>query len=167
MRVWTRPGAARVAAAVMGVVMEALPAVAVPAAALPLAAAGLLAVLAAAVPGQPAGLGLRWAHAGTVAAAAAVAQCVAGSLPAAALAAEGLLIVCYLILLDAPPRLSGPGARRWAAGQVPGVLAGCAVAGVVLAALAVPGAASPWIALAGLAAAAAAYLFAVPRSRRP
>ena len=70
------------------------------------------------------------------------------------LAAEGLLILGYLLLLD--------GLTCRLRGQLRFGVAGLIGAGVVLAALEVPSATSAWLVLAGLGAAVAAYVIAVP-----
>jgi hypothetical protein len=79
------------------------------------------------------------------------------------LAAEGLLILCYLLAASAPAGLSRRG--RWVGHQVfPGV-AGLIASGAVLAALALHQVSSAWLTAAGLAAAAGAYLIALPLRR--
>lgn len=156
-----RGRAGRAAAAVAGALMLAVAASRVPAPALALTGAAGLCVLASlsAPPG--------WREpAGTLAAAVAVVQCAAWPPGTAALAAEGLLILGYLILLDAPGRAELAAATRWLQGQARYGAAGLAAAAVVLAALEVRSAQSAWIALAGLAAAVAAYLVALPRHPR-
>jgi hypothetical protein len=103
------------------------------------------------------------AAAGTVAAAAVIVECAASRLGTAALAGEGLLLLGFLLLLGRPAGLAGGTARTWLRLRLPAVLGAVAATGIVLAALAsVPGS-SPWLALSGLAAAAAAYLVAAPR----
>ena len=102
------PGRASLAAAGTGAVMLAVATGYTPAA-WPLAVIGA-AALAAALPG-------RWAAAGTLAASAAVIIGVigitAGTLPLPAAAAEGTLILAYLLALDlAAARLSS-GSGRW------------------------------------------------------
>ena len=84
------------------------------------------------------------------------------------LAAEGLFILGYLLAADAPAGLNpeaGPGscARQ----QAPGVVAGLIASGAVLAALAVHQVSSAALTGAGLAAAAGAYVVALPPSRAP
>jgi hypothetical protein len=111
-----------------------------------------------------------WRPAATVTVAAAAGQCAAGRLPAAALAAEGLFVLGYLILASAPGGMDRRLALRWLRRQAPSGIAGLVAAGAVLAVLA-PRAlrppASPWFVLAGLAAAVAAYFAALPlRPRR-
>jgi hypothetical protein len=116
-----------------------------------LAGLGAAAVLAAAF--------LKWAP--TLAVAAAVVCCAAADAPVAVLAVEGLVILGYLLVADAPPEL-GP----WVRGQAPLVAAGALAGATVLAAFAVRPSGSAWLALAGLAAAVAAYLVALPSLRR-
>jgi hypothetical protein len=149
--------AARAVAACLGLLALAWPVPWLPLWAYALAGVGSAAVLAAAA-------GRR--SAATVAAVAAIAACAASRAGSAALAAEGMFILGYLLAADAPASLSGRAAARWAGMQVPLLAAGLAAAGVVLAAVAVRPAASAWIVLAGLAAAVAAYLAALSGIRR-
>lgn len=122
------------------------------------AAAGLgaAAVLAAAVRGWRGGPGL--------AVAAAVISCAISGAGTAVLAAEGLLILGYLLAAHAPPGLAGPG--RWLRRQAALLVAGLAAAGAILAADALRPSAAVWLAIAGLAAAVTAYLLALPAVRR-
>jgi hypothetical protein len=120
-----------------------------------LAAAGVLAALAAAV--------FRWRPGPALAMAAAIISAAfsgAGPLP---LAAEGLFILAYLLLADAPPALAV--SAQWLRHQLPLAVAGLIAAGASLAAFAVRPSASPWLVLAGIAAAVAAYLIALPSLR--
>jgi hypothetical protein len=123
---------------------------------------GAAAVLAAAF--------LSWRPGPALAVAAAVVSCAAADAPVAVLAVEGLVILGYLLLVGAPPEL-GPRARgqvplgAWARGQVPLVVAGVLAGAAVLAAFAVRPSGSAWLALAGLAAAVAAYLVALAAHR--
>nr|MDQ2812520.1 hypothetical protein [Actinomycetota bacterium] len=55
---------------------------------------------------------------------------------------------------------------RWLRSQLPMLVAGLLAGGAVLAAFAVHQASSAWLTLAGLAAAVAAYLLALPSRRR-
>ena len=103
---------------------------------------------------------LSWRPGPVLAVAAAVVSCAAADAPVAVLAVEGLVILGYLLLIDAPPQL-GP----WARGQVPLVVAGALAGAVVLAAFAVRPSGSAWLALAGLAATVAAYLVALAARR--
>lgn len=146
-------------AAATGIVMLVLPALTAPAAAQAITAAGLLAVAISLINHRP--------PAGTLAAVAAIAQCVVTRPATLLIAPDGLLILGYLLLVDAP-RHAPPGpVRRWLCVQVPGMMAAVLVSGAVLAAVALPAASSVWIALAGVAAAVAAYLIAIPGQRRP
>jgi hypothetical protein len=103
------------------------------------------------------------AAAGTVAAVAVIVECAASRLGTAALAGEGLLLLGFLLLLGRPAGLAGGTARTWLRLRLPAVLGAVAATGIVLAALAAVPGSSPWLALSGLAAAAAAYLVAAPR----
>jgi len=142
-------------AAVAGAVMVAVPVIAVPAA-WPVAVAGAAALLAA-LPG-------RWPAAGTFAALAALVMggigIAAGTVPLPLTAAEGTLVLAYLLALDAAESGLTGGRLRWARGRLPVLAAGLAAALItaVAAAAAVP--ASPWLVLAGVAAAGAALLVA-------
>ncbi len=120
------------------------------------ASLGVIAVLAAAF--------RRWRRGPALAVAAAVACCAAAGAGIAVLAAEGLFILAYLLMADAPAPVLRPG--QWLRGQLPLFVAGLIASGTVLAAFAVPPASSAWLTLAGLAAAVAAYLVALPSSPR-
>jgi hypothetical protein len=109
---------------------------------------GAAAVLAAAL--------LGWRPGPALAIAAAVVACAAADAPVAVLAVEGLVILGYLLATGAPPT---PG--RWLRGQLPLVAAGALAGAIVLAAFAVRPSGSAWLALAGLAAAVAAYAVAL------
>jgi hypothetical protein len=143
------------AAAAAGAVMLAVPVIAVPAA-WPVAVAGAAALLVA-VPG-------RWPAAGRLAALAAVVTSgigiAAGTVPLPLAAAEGTLVLAYLLVLDAAGSGLTGGRLRWARGHLPVLAAGfaAAVMTAVAAAAAVP--ASPWLVLAGAVAAGAALLVA-------
>lgn len=104
-----------------------------------------------------------WAGPGTLTAAAAIAECAVSRLNAAALAAEGLLLLGYLLLLDAPAGARWTATGQWLQSRLRAVLAGVATTGLVLAGLAAAPSVASWILLAGLAAAMAAYLVAIPR----
>jgi hypothetical protein len=122
------------------------------------AVAGALAVLAAAFAG--------WRYGPALAAAAAIASAAFSRAGTAVLAAEGLFILAYLVTAGAPPGLTRPGAQgRWLAQQARPAVAGLIAAGAVLAALALHRADATWLTVAGLAAAVAAYLMALPRPR--
>jgi hypothetical protein len=107
---------------------------------------------------------LRWRPGPSLAVAAAIVSCALSAAGVAALAAEGLFILGYLLAVDAPAGLVAPG--RWLRRQAPLLVAGLIAAGAALAAYAVRPPASAWLALAGLAAAVAAYLIALPIPRR-
>lgn len=79
------------------------------------------------------------------------------------LAVGGVVILGVILAASAPRGLTGGGLARWASHQVPLLAAGAAAAGVVLAVLGLWSPAGVWIALAGVAAALAAYLVALPR----
>ncbi len=150
----------------LGLLTVAWPLAWAPAGAYAVAVAGALAVLGAAVTG--------WRSGPALAAAAAIVVSALSRAGTAVLAAEGLFILCYLIAADAPRGLNhgasgaGPGSsaswERWLGSQVRLGVAGLIGSGAVLAALALHQASAAWLAVAGLVAAAAAYLIALPRS---
>ncbi len=149
------PGRAQLAAAVIGAVMLAF-AVGYTPAAWPAGVAGAAALVAA--------LPDRWAAAGTLAAAAAMLAAgigvATGTLPLIAAAAEGTLILAYLLALDlADAQLTG-GSRPWLRERGPVLAAGLAAA--LLTALTAQASfpAAPWLAVAGIAAAGAVLLVA-------
>jgi len=108
---------------------------------------------------------LHWRPGPGLAVAAAIVSCAFSAAGVAVLAAEGLFILGYLLAVDAPAGLAAPG--RWLRRQVPLLVAGLITAGPALAAYAVQPSAAAWLALAGLAAAVAAYLAAIsPRLAR-
>jgi hypothetical protein len=117
---------------------------------------GVVAVLAAAI--------LRWRGGPGLAVAAAIVSCALSGAGVAVLAAEGLFILGYLLAVDAPAGLAGPG--RWLRRQAVLLVPGLIGTGAVLAAYAVRPSASAWLALAGIAAAVAAYLVALSSLRR-
>jgi len=119
------------------------------------AIAGAAAVVAAAL--------ARWTRGPVLAVAAAVAACAFSRAGTAVLAAEGLFILGYLLAADAPAASGRPGS--WLRQQAFGGLAGLIASGAVLAALALHPVSSVWLTAAGLAAAAGAYLVALPVSR--
>ena len=98
-----------------------------------------------------------------MAAAAAVAESALGLPSLAVLAGEGLLILGYLLLVDAPGVMPGAVAARWLRLQVPAAFWGTLTAGVVLVVLAVPVPVSAWLLVAGAGAAVAATVIALPR----
>jgi hypothetical protein len=114
---------------------------------------GAIAALAAAF--------LRWRRGPALAVAAAIVSSAFSSAGVAVLAAEGLFILAYLIAADAPATLTQPG--LWLRRQAVLVVAGLIATGAVLAAYAVHQSASAWLTVAGLVAAVAAYLIALPK----
>jgi hypothetical protein len=120
------------------------------------ASAGALAVLAAVV--------ARWRPGPVLAVAAAVLACAFSRAGTFVLAVEGLLILAYVLAVHAPAGLARPG--PWLRQQVFVGAAGLIASGAVLAALAVHQVSSAWLTVAGLGAAAVAYLVALPRRRR-
>jgi hypothetical protein len=146
---------ARLPAGVLALLTVAFPLPWAPAWTYPLAAAGVLAALAAAV--------LRWRPGPALAVAAAIISSAFSGAGPLILAAEGLFILAYLLLADAPPALPGPG--QWLRRQLPLAVAGLVAAAAALAAFAIRPSASRWLTLAGIAAAVAAYLIALPSLR--
>ena len=145
----------------LGLLMVAWPLAWAPAWSFTIAAAAAAVVVAAAV--------LHWRPGPALAVAAAVVSCAFSAAGVAVLAAEGLFILGYLLAADAPPGLAPPpglaAPGRWLRRQAPLLVAGLITAGAALAAYAVRPPASAWLALAGLAAAVAAYLAALPSWR--
>ncbi len=107
---------------------------------------------------------IRWRRGPALAMAAAIVSCAFSDAGVAVLTAEGLFILGYLLAADAPAGLTRPG--RWLRRQAVLFAAGLIASGAVLAAYAVHQADSAWITFAGLAAAVAAYLIALPSPRR-
>lgn len=142
----------RSAAAAVGLVMMGLAAFLAPGLVKAPVVVGVLAVLLSLRP-RP-----RWPAAVTAACLAAIMTAAAdrGDLPALA---EGLLVVGYLLLLDAIER---PRTGLWPAA----VAAALGSGGVVFLALMLPTLPRPYLVLAGLGAIAAGYAVAVPRGRR-
>jgi hypothetical protein len=142
----------------LGLATVAWPLAWAPAWAYATASAGAVAVLAAAF--------ARWRPGPVLAVTAAILACAFSRSGTAVLAAEGLFILCYLLAAAAPARLS-PRARPglWLRQQVLGVVAGLIASGAVLTALALHQVNSAWLTVLGLAAAAAAYLIALPLGR--
>ena len=153
----TRAGDAMAAA--LGMLVLAWPLAWAPAWAFVAAGAGAVAVLGAAFTRGERRLG--WP---AIAVAAAVATCAASRAGTAALAAEGLFILAYLLAAGAPARLTQPG--RWLRLQAFPVIGGLIGTGAVLAALTLHRTDSAWLTVVGLAAAVAAYLIALPAARR-
>ena len=143
------------ASVTLGLLAVALPLAWAPPWAYAVAVAGAAAVLAAAL--------ARWRRGPVLAVAAAVVACASSRAGTAVLTAEGLLILGYLLAADAPAGLTRPGS--WLRQQVFGGVAGLIASGAVLAALSLHQVSSGWLTAAGLAAAAGAYLVALPLSR--
>jgi hypothetical protein len=116
---------------------------------------GAAAVLAGAFAG--------WRRGPVLAAAAAILACVFSRAGTAVLAAEGVFILCYLLVADAPAGLTRTGS--WLRQQAPGAVAGLIASGAVLAALALHQERSAALTVVGLTAAAGAYLIALPSGR--
>jgi hypothetical protein len=142
------PSRASLAAAGIGAVMLAVAARYTPAA-WPVAVAGAAALVA--------GLPGRWAPAGTLAASAAVITggigVAAGTLSLPAAAAEGTLILAYLLGLDLAGARLTSGSLHWIRSRGPALAAGLASALSTAAAAQVTFPAAPWLAVAGIAAA--------------
>lgn len=113
----------------------------------------------------------RWRIVGTLAAAIAVAESALTRPDLAALAWEGLLILGYLLLVDAPRAMPGTVTAHWLWRQLPLAVWGVSAAAIVLVVLAVRVPVSAWLLVAGAAAAVAAVVIALPRrppqSRKP
>jgi hypothetical protein len=154
-----RPHASGAVAAALGMLVLAWPLAWAPAWAFVAAGAGAVAALGAAfTPGER---GRGWP---AIAVAAAVASCAASRAGTAALAAEGLFILAYLLAADAPAGLTRPG--RWLRLQAFPAIGGLIGTGAVLAALTLHRTDSAWLTVGGLAAAVAAYLIALPWARQ-
>jgi hypothetical protein len=119
------------------------------------AAAGSAAALAAAFTG--------WRPGPALAVAAAIFSCAFSRAGTAALTAEGLFILVYLIISGAPAGLTQPG--QWLRYQARLCAAGVIAGGAVLGALALHPTTSAWLTIVGLVAAVAAYLIALPSLR--
>lgn len=146
-------------AAALGMLVLAWPLAWAPAWAFVAAGGGAAAVLGTAfTPGER---GRGWP---VIAVAAAVLSCAYSRAGTAALAAEGVFILAYLLAVGAPAGLIRPG--RWLRLQAFLVIPGLIGTGAVLAALTLHRTASAWLTVAGLAAAVAAYLIALPSARR-
>jgi hypothetical protein len=139
----------------LGLLTVAWPLAWAPAWAYPVAIAGAVAALAAAFTG--------WRHGPALAVAAAIAAAAFTRAGAPVLAAEGVFILAYLIIAEAPPGLGRP--AKWLRHQIRLGVAGLIATGAVLAALALHQPNAAWLSLAGLTAAVAAYLIALPRRR--
>jgi hypothetical protein len=138
--------------AALGLLTVAWPLAWAPAWAYVTASLGAAAVLAAAI--------LRWRRGPGLAVAAAIVSCAFSDAGVAVLVAEGLFILGYLLVADAPQGLTVP--VRWLRRQAVLLVAGLIATGAVLAAYAVRPADSVWLVFAGLAAVVAAYLIALP-----
>jgi hypothetical protein len=147
--------ALRGASLALGLLTVAWPLAWAPAWAYPVAIAGAAAALAAAF--------TCWRQGAALAVAAAIAAAAFSRAGTAVLAAEGVFILAYLITAEAPPGLSRP--ATWLRHQVRLGVAGLIASGAVLAALALHQPNAAWLSLAGLTAAVAAYLIALPRRR--
>jgi hypothetical protein len=151
----------RLAAAVPGLAMLALPAAGGRGAAPALAVTGLVLVIAS-VAGPLRG----WWGTGGLAGVAAVIACAAARLGATALAAEGLLILGYLLLLDAPQNPQPRVLPHWLRRQALPAACGAIATAAALVLLTVPVPASAWLVVAGVAAAVAAAALALPHRPR-
>jgi hypothetical protein len=136
----------RLLAAALAVLTVAFPLAWAPAWTYPAAAAGFAAAL------------VRWRLGPPLAAIITATFSAAGPVP---LAAEGLLILAYLLSADAPPALPG-----WLRQQVPLLIAALIATAAPLAAFAFRPAPSAWLTLSGIAAAVVAYLIALPPLRK-
>jgi hypothetical protein len=155
-------GVAVIAAkACLGAAMIILPALSLPGRYQALTVAGLL--LVAASLARPLA---RWPWIGTLAAVAAVAVSALGHPGTALLAAEGLLILGYLLLADAPAAMRRRVAARWLRLQAPAAAWAVLASAAVLAGLTVRVRTSVWLVVAGVGAAVAATLIALPRRPR-
>jgi len=105
----------------------------------------------------------RWRAVGTLAAVAAVVESAIGRPALTVLAGQGLLILGYLLLVDAPGAMPGATAARWLRLQLPAAIWGTLTAAAVLVVLAVPVPVSAWLVVAGVGAAVAATAIALPR----
>jgi hypothetical protein len=151
------------ARACLGTAMIILPALSLPGRYQALTVAGLL--LVAASLARPLA---RWPWIGTLAAVAAVAVSALAHPGTALLAGEGLLILGYLLLADAPAAMPGRVAARWLRLQAPAAAWAVLASAAVLAGLSVRVRTSVWLVVAGAGAAVAATLIALPRrSRQP
>jgi hypothetical protein len=151
----------RAAAGCLGAGMIILPAPELPGRGWVLIVAGLL-LVAASLAGPPA----KWRAVATLAAALAVLESALGRPALAVLAVEGVLLLGYLLLVDAPVAMPRAVAARWLWLQLPAAFWGTVTAATVLVVLAVPVPVSAWLLVAGAGAAVAAALIALPRRPR-
>lgn len=151
-----------VAAVVTGAAMIVVPAAGAPAGAVFTAAGAALVAASVVAPFR------RWRGTGTLAAITAVAACAFARLPVTVLAAEGLLILGYLLVLDGPHGvpLSAAALRRWLRQQAVTACWAAVTSAAVLVTLAVRVPASAGLVVAGTAAAVAAAIIALPRRQR-
>lgn len=105
----------------------------------------------------------RWRVVGTLAAATAVIESAVAPPGLAVLAGQGLLILGYLLLLDAPRAMRAAVTAHWLRLQLPLAVWGTLAAALVLVVLAVPVPVSAWLLVAGAGAAVAATVIALPR----
>ena len=105
----------------------------------------------------------RWRMVGTLAAATAVIESTLTRPELSVLAWEGLLILGYLLLVDAPRAMPGAVTARWLGRQLPLAVWGVFTAAIVLVVLAVRVPVSAWLLVAGAGAAVAAVVIALPR----
>jgi hypothetical protein len=152
-----------VATACLGTAMMVVPALSLPERGQALTAAGLL--LVAASLASPLA---RWRGTTTLAAVTAIAGSALGNPGTGLLAAEGLLILGYLLLTDAPAAMPGRVAARWLRLQAPAAAWAALASAAVLLGLGVQVRVSAWLVVAGAAAAVGATVIALPgRSRQP
>jgi hypothetical protein len=157
-----RPGVAavitRAATGCLGAGMILLPAPELRGRAWALVPVGLVLVAA-----SLAGAAARWRMAGTLAGGVAVFEAALGQPGLPVLAVEGLLILGYLLLVDAPRAMTAAVTVRWLRLQLPAAVWGPLAAATVLVVLAVPVPVSAWLLVAGAGAAVAATIVALPR----
>jgi len=146
------------ATACLGTAMIVLPAVSLTGHSQTLTVAGLL-LVAASVASPLA----QWRGIATLAAVVAVAGSALGHLGTASLAAEGLLILGYLLLTDAPAAMPGRIALRWLRLQAPAAAWAVLASAAVLLGLSVQVRVSAWLVVIGAGAAVAATVIALPR----
>ena len=151
------------AAASLGTAMIILPAFSLAGRSQVLTVAGLLLVA-----GSLASPLARWPGIATLAAVVAVTGSALGHPGTAALAAEGLLILGYLLLTDAPVAMPGRVALRWMRLQAPAAIWAALASAAILLVLGIRVPVSAWLVVAGAGAAVAATLIALPwQSRQP
>jgi hypothetical protein len=143
----------------LGLLTAAWPLAWAPGWAYAVASAAALAVLAAAF--------AHWRPGPVLAVTAAILTCAFSRAGTLVLAPEGLFILCYLLAAHAPAGLGEHQTRpgSWLRQQIFAGVAGLIAGGAVLAALTLHQVSSAWLTAAGLAAAAVAYLIALPWRR--